>query len=55
MELPLYDFQCKACGALTEHTENIPPACYLCGEIMIRLWTSTPVHFKGTGFYVTGG
>jgi len=24
-------------------------------QMMIRLWTATPVHFKGTGFYVTGG
>ena len=55
MVVPTYDFQCKACGSITETTSNLPIPCGLCGETMIRIWTANPVHFKGTGFYKTGG
>jgi putative FmdB family regulatory protein len=53
--LPTYDFKCKSCGTVKETTTNLPEPCELCGETMIRLWTANPVHFKGTGFYKTGG
>lgn len=55
MALPTYDFKCKSCGTVKETTSNLPEPCELCGETMIRLWTANPVHFKGTGFYKTGG
>jgi putative FmdB family regulatory protein len=53
--VPTYDFKCKSCGSITETTNNLPIPCELCGETMIRIWTANPVHFKGTGFYKTGG
>ena len=55
MVVPTYDFKCKSCGTITEVTSNLPIPCELCGETMIRIWTANPVHFKGTGFYKTGG
>lgn len=52
---PAYDFRCEYCGAVTEIEESLPPQCTVDGETMIRIWTTTPVHFKGSGFYSTGG
>jgi putative FmdB family regulatory protein len=53
--MPTYDFKCNFCGTVVETKSNVPDACGLCGETMVRLWSATPVHFKGTGFYSTGG
>ena len=38
-----------------EIQEPALPACPFCGETMQRIWTATPVHFKGNGFYSTDG
>ena len=53
--MPTYEFKCNQCATLIETNTRDLPTCNLCGEIMIRLYSSTPVHFKGTGFYKTGG
>ena len=53
--MPYYDFECKTCKLMVEKTETNPPDCTSCGNLMVRIWSSTPVHFKGTGFYSTGG
>lgn len=53
--LPTYDFQCKSCGNLVEVQTREPIPCTFCGETMVRLYTAVPIHFKGTGFYKTGG
>jgi len=53
--MPYYDFECKTCKLVIEKTETNPPDCTSCGNLMVRIWSSTPVHFKGTGFYSTGG
>jgi putative FmdB family regulatory protein len=53
--MPTYDFKCNFCGTTVESKSNVPDACGLCGETMVRLWSATPVHFKSTGFYSTGG
>lgn len=54
-QVPNYDFKCNKCGGVQEihrsYGDSTDPAC--CGETMIRLWSSTPVHFKGSGFYKT--
>jgi len=52
---PTYDFRCDYCGTVTEIQEPLPPRCAVDGQTMIRIWTATPVHFKGSGFYSTGG
>jgi len=53
--MPYYDFECKTCTKIIETTDSAAPFCTSCGTLMIRIWSSTPVHFKGTGFYLTGG
>jgi predicted nucleic acid-binding Zn ribbon protein len=53
--MPYYDFECKFCIKVIEVNDPTPPFCTCCGNLMIRIWSSTPVHFKGTGFYSTGG
>ena len=49
------NFECKFCIKVIEVNDPTPPFCTCCGNLMIRIWSSTPVHFKGTGFYSTGG
>lgn len=55
--MPSYDYVCQTCGGTTtvqrEMGEDREPTC--CGQIMSRIWTATPVHFKTGGFYKTGG
>ena len=56
--MPTYEYKCASCFTMIEqerslHSEAIAPTC--CGDLMIRQWNSTAVHFKGTGFYKTGG
>lgn len=55
--MPLYDYRCAACGAVTEirhgfndtHTEP----CAACGGALSRVFNPAPIVFKGSGFYVT--
>jgi putative FmdB family regulatory protein len=55
--MPLYDYRCAACGAVTEirhgfndtHTEP----CATCGGALTRVFNPAPIVFKGSGFYVT--
>lgn len=55
--MPTYDYRCNKCGGVREVFrqlgEDSEPIC--CEQSMERVWTATPVHFKGTGFYKTGG
>lgn len=53
--LPTYDFKCNACSNLKEFNSIEPQACDICGEMMVRIYSAVPVHFRGTGFYKTGG
>jgi putative FmdB family regulatory protein len=53
--MPYYDFECKVCSKVTEVDDPTPLPCPSCGNLMVRIWSSIPVHFKGTGFYSTGG
>lgn len=34
---------------------HVMPKCTLCGADTIRIFTPPAVHFKGPGFYKTGG
>jgi putative FmdB family regulatory protein len=55
--MPRYDYKCDQCGGTQEiersFGDNTEPIC--CQTTMIRVWSATPVHFKGDGFYSTGG
>ena len=56
--MPLFDFACKKCGEVFEHTrpfgskEN--PKCAKCGSKRTeKILTPPAIHFKGGGFYKT--
>ena len=57
--MSFYDYKCKECGTVKEFefkiTENIPHfrMCEKCGNYMNRLFSSSVLEFKGTGFYKT--
>jgi putative FmdB family regulatory protein len=53
--VPTYDYQCRACGTVTEviHSmlESGPTACERCGGELRRVLYPTGIIFKGSGFY----
>jgi putative FmdB family regulatory protein len=55
--MPLYDYRCVACGAVTEvrhgFGESHEGPCPSCGGALRRVFNPPPIHFKGSGFYVT--
>jgi putative FmdB family regulatory protein len=53
--MPLYDYDCSACGRRFEVVHGVhadpPTACPICGKGPIRKAIAAPaVHFKGTGW-----
>jgi putative FmdB family regulatory protein len=52
--VPTYDYQCRACGNVTEviHSmqEDGPSVCELCGGQLRRVLFPTGIIFKGSGF-----
>jgi len=55
-DLPLYEFECKACGHRFERIQKFsasPPDCPECGKKTRRLLSAPAIRFKGTGWYVT--
>ena len=55
--MPLYDYQCRACGKVTEvrhgFKETYDEKCAVCNGEMRRVFNPAPILFKGSGFYVT--
>jgi len=56
--VPLYEYECDACGRRFEVIEKFsdppPEACTACGKGPVhRLLSSPAIQFKGTGFYIT--
>lgn len=55
--MPKYDFKCTVCGGMQEIDKpmgsDFIPVC--CGVSMQQVYSASPVHFKGSGFYKTGG
>ncbi len=55
--MPIYEYQCLACGTRTEQLQKIsdPPlaACPKCGGEVKKLVSSPAFQFKGSGWYVT--
>jgi putative FmdB family regulatory protein len=54
--LPLYEYECKACGHRFERIQKLsasPPDCPECGKKTRRLLSAPAIRFKGTGWYVT--
>jgi putative FmdB family regulatory protein len=56
--MPLYEYQCDACGQrfemIQKFSDGSPDACRLCGKGPVqRLLSSPAIQFKGTGWYIT--
>ena len=53
--MPTYDYQCRACGTVTEVIHSMlddgPAVCELCGGGLRRVLFPTGIIFKGSGFY----
>ena len=56
--MPLYEYQCSACGVRFERIQRfsdpLVEVCPSCGKGPVnKLLSASAVHFKGTGWYVT--
>ena len=55
--MPRYDFKGEKCGSVIEvqmsFGDSTVPVC--CQTSMTKVFSSTPIHFKGGGFYKNGG
>ena len=55
--MPLYEYQCDACGARFERIQKFSDApitvCPTCGGAVRKLISSPAIQFKGSGFYIT--
>ena len=56
--MPLYEYECDACGARFEQIRKFsdPPieVCPTCGERKVQKLLSSPaIQFKGSGWYIT--
>ena len=55
--MPLYEYQCTACGERAEILQQIsdPPysRCPKCGGDLKKLHSAPAIQFKGSGFYKT--
>jgi putative FmdB family regulatory protein len=55
--MPLYEYECKACGARFERqqliTDDAVKTCPECGGGVRRIIHSAGIIFKGKGFYAT--
>jgi len=56
--MPIYEYECKACGAVSEflHKSNDAPKqeCPHCKALRLeRLISAASFHLKGSGWYVT--
>ena len=55
--MPLYEYQCDACGFRFEVIQKFSDApienCQSCGGTVRKLLTSAAIQFKGSGWYIT--
>jgi putative FmdB family regulatory protein len=55
--MPLYEYQCDACGQRFEVIQKFsdPPVetCRACGGPVKKLLSSPAIQFKGSGWYIT--
>jgi putative FmdB family regulatory protein len=55
--LPIYEYECTSCPSRFElkqgFHDNDPVCCPRCGAKARRRFSSVPIIFKGSGFYVT--
>lgn len=56
--MPRYDYSCQKCSTSKEVVKSFDMAdseevCESCGEVMIKVYGSFGIQFKGSGFYKT--
>jgi putative FmdB family regulatory protein len=56
--MPLYEYQCDACGqrfeVIQKFSDPPPDACEKCGKGPVHRQQSSPaIQFKGSGWYIT--
>ena len=55
--MPLYEYQCQACGhryeKIQKFSDPIEDVCPSCGGKVEKLVSSPAIQFKGSGFYIT--
>ncbi len=55
--MPIYEYQCAACGRTTERWQKFSEAplktCPFCGGCLTKLISSCAFHLKGSGWYAT--
>ncbi|MHB8140927.1 MAG: FmdB family zinc ribbon protein [Vulcanimicrobiaceae bacterium] len=55
--MPLYDYQCATCHAVTEVRHGFGEVheapCPSCGGKLMRVFNPAPILFRGSGFYAT--
>jgi putative FmdB family regulatory protein len=55
--MPLYEYQCDACGhrfeVLQKFSDPRIDTCPKCGSTVHKLMSSPAIQFKGSGFYIT--
>lgn len=55
--MPIYEYQCAACGRVVEKWQKISEGplttCPACGGGLSKLISSCAFHLKGSGWYVT--
>ncbi len=55
--MPIYEYQCAACGEVTEKWQKFSEApltvCPQCGGSLTKLISNCSFHLKGGGWYVT--
>ena len=55
--MPIYEYQCAACGQVVERWQKISDSplaeCPGCGGSLHKIISSCAFHLKGSGWYVT--
>lgn len=55
--MPLYEYQCDACGhrfeVIQKFSDPLIETCPKCGSLVRKLMSSPAIQFKGSGFYIT--
>lgn len=55
--MPIYEYECRKCGALTEVFQKMdakpPSKCGKCGGRLEKRISASAIQFKGSGWYVT--
>lgn len=52
--MPAYDYECRSCNDIQEitlpynHEGEIN--CGHCGNVLFKVFSANPIHFKGTGW-----